>query len=78
MKWPENYNKRSQDFEKFYHDAGQYYCLYVESFRKQKTLYPKKTIPVILSNFEVQDIDNLDDWKIAELKYRMLITNNEL
>lgn len=78
MKWPENYNKRSQDFEKFYHDAGQYYCLYVESFRKQKTLYPTKTIPVILSNFEVQDIDNLDDWKIAELKYRMLITNNEL
>jgi N-acylneuraminate cytidylyltransferase len=78
MKWPENYNKRSQDFEKFYHDAGQYYCLLVDSLKSQKTLYPKKTIPIILSNFEVQDIDNFDDWKIAELKYRILFNNNEL
>jgi N-acylneuraminate cytidylyltransferase len=78
MKWPENYNKRSQDFEKFYHDAGQYYCLLVDSLKSQKTLYPIKTIPMILSNFEVQDIDNFDDWKIAELKYRILFNNNEL
>ena len=25
MKWKENYNKRSQDLEKMYHDAGQFY-----------------------------------------------------
>jgi N-acylneuraminate cytidylyltransferase len=72
MKWPENYNMRSQDFEKFYHDAGQYYCLFVESLKSQKTLYPQNTKPIILSNLEVQDIDNKDDWHLAELKYNML------
>ena len=26
-------------------------------------------LPFIVSELEVQDIDNLEDWKIAEVKY---------
>ena len=26
-----------------------------------------------MSELEVQDIDNPDDWEIAELKYRMMV-----
>ena len=36
MNWPENLNKRSQDLNEFYHDAGQFYFLRVESFLKEK------------------------------------------
>ena len=27
---------------------------------------------MILSEIEVQDIDNIDDWRMAELKYKVL------
>lgn len=29
-------------------------------------------MPIILSELQVQDIDTEDDWKIAEVKYKML------
>lgn len=29
-------------------------------------------MPIIVSELEVQDIDNEDDWKIAELKYQLM------
>lgn len=72
FKWPEHMSTRSQDLEPFYHDAGQFYCLRTTSFREQKRLWMTKTAPIVLSELEVQDIDNEDDWKIAELKYAML------
>lgn len=69
-KWSENINKRSQDLEAFYHDAGQFYFEKVDEFLKGNCLVPENTIPYIVSELEVQDIDNEEDWKIAELKYR--------
>lgn len=75
FKWPEYMFARSQDLQPFYHDAGQFYCLRTESFLQQNKLFMEKTIPLELSELEVQDIDNEEDWKIAELKYRMLTGN---
>ncbi len=68
-KWPENIRVRSQDLEPLYHDAGQFYFWRVDKFAEGMI---EKTIPFILPDLEVQDIDNLSDWKLAELKYRML------
>lgn len=72
FKWPEYAQARSQDLEPYYHDAGQFYCLKVESFREQNAMVMKRTIPLILSEMEIQDIDTEEDWKLAELKYRLL------
>ena len=72
FKWPENALARSQDLEKFYHDCGQFYCLNTQAFAQQELLFMKKTCPVILDELEVQDIDNETDWKLAELKYRLI------
>ena len=72
FKWPEYMLARSQDLEPFYHDCGQFYCLNVEAFKEQKLLCMKNTYPVILDEMEVQDIDNETDWKLAELKYKLL------
>ena len=33
---------------------------------------------MIMSELEVQDIDNPDDWAIAELKYQQMIKNSFL
>ncbi len=68
-KWPENIRARSQDLEPLYHDAGQFYFWRVEKFSEGII---ENTVPVVLNELEVQDIDNTGDWKLAELKYRML------
>lgn len=72
-KWPESQRMRSQDLETWYHDCGQFYCLKTESFLKEGNIIFHNTIPLIMSELEVQDIDNIEDWKIAELKYLNMI-----
>lgn len=71
-KWPENMNKRSQDLEPFYHDCGQFYAFKVDSFRKSGQVISGKVIPIITPDTEVQDIDEMTDWEIAELKYKLM------
>lgn len=68
----ENMNVRSQDLMPTYHDIGQYYCFKIESFMAEPTLFSKNTVPIITAESEVQDIDTEEDWKIAEMKYRIL------
>jgi N-acylneuraminate cytidylyltransferase len=72
MLYPENYNVRSQDLEPLYHDAGQFYCLKAEPLREELKLYCKRTLPMILADSEVRDIDSAGDWREAEIKYRIL------
>lgn len=75
-KWPENRLVRSQDLESMYHDSGQFYFFNVENFLKSGNLIMDKAVPLVLSEMEVQDIDNEEDWKIAELKYLRMIEKN--
>jgi N-acylneuraminate cytidylyltransferase len=76
MIWPENYQSRSQDLMPAYHDCGQFYCLRTKSLLEQKRLFANYTIPIEIPESEVQDIDNEEDWKIAEMKYRIMVKNN--
>ena len=70
-KWPENRLKRSQDLERFYHDCGQFYMLRVKPFQEEKSMVLKNTIPYVMDEMEVQDIDNEEDWQLAEVKFSM-------
>ncbi|RAI91666.1 pseudaminic acid cytidylyltransferase [Algoriphagus yeomjeoni] len=72
MLWPENLNKRSQDLEEVYHDAGQWYWIDVEKFLTNHKLFDDNSSCIVLEATEVQDIDNMTDWKLAELKYELL------
>ena len=72
MMFPENAMVRSQDIQKVYHDAGQWYWLNTESFLADKKIFSSNSASVILSEIEVQDIDTLVDWKMAEFKYEYL------
>ncbi len=72
MVWPENLNQRSQDLEEIYHDAGQWYWFSIEAFKNDQKLFGDRTSCIVLEETEVQDIDTLIDWKLAELKYELL------
>ena len=69
MIWPEYSNSRSQDLKKVYHDAGQWY--WFDPLKITSTLFTENSKSVILEETEVQDIDNVTDWKIAEMKYKL-------
>ena len=72
MKWPQYLNSRSQDLEPFYHDCGQYYGFNVYKFLQNGKLLSDNTVSIITPELEVQDIDSIEDWEIAEIKYQML------
>ncbi|MBK7605415.1 MAG: pseudaminic acid cytidylyltransferase [Saprospiraceae bacterium] len=69
MNWPEYSHTRSQDLPAAYHDAGQWYWLRPELI--SNSLYSDNSKVIILSEMEVQDIDNESDWKMAEVKWEM-------
>lgn len=75
-KWKEYEFSRSQDLEPFYHDAGQFYFIKTDVMVSRRTLVPERTAPLIMDEMEVQDIDNMDDWNIAEIKYQAMVTAN--
>ena len=68
-------NKRSQDLLETYHDAGAFYIFDTEKFLKNKSLWKGSRGAYVLSEIKVQDIDSLEDWKLAELKYEFLQGN---
>lgn len=72
MKYPEHLKSRTQDLEKVYHDAGQFYFVKTKTLIEEKTVWCKYTAPLVLSELEVQDLDTLTDWQLAEMKYKLL------
>ena len=72
MKYPEHLKSRTQDLEKIYHDAGQFYFVKTKTLIEEKTVWCKHTTPLVLSELEVQDLDTLTDWQLAEMKYELL------
>lgn len=69
---PKYLNSRSQDLEKWYHEVGQYYLFDVEKYVTLKGQIEEDISALIVDDIEAQDIDTEDDWKIAELKYKLI------
>lgn len=69
---PEYMDSRSQDLEPHYHDVGQFYVFRTEAFERNRKLMLGNILPFVISELEVQDIDNESDWKIAEMKYKLM------
>lgn len=65
-----SYAHNTQDFEPVYHDAAQFFLFKTKALLQERRLFLKNSVPMIFNNIEAQDIDNEDDWKIAELKWR--------
>lgn len=72
FQYPEYERARSQDLEPIYHDCGQFYMCKVKPFLEHHSLILPVTKPYILPEEEVQDIDTMSDWEIAEAKYKVL------
>ena len=82
MFWPENFNKRSQDLEEAYQDAGQFYWNKIEhnesGLTEKQMLFSEISTPIIIPRYLVQDIDTLEDWKRAEFMFKAMKESGEL
>jgi pseudaminic acid cytidylyltransferase len=74
---PEHFNTRSQDLEKAYHDAGQFYWGRASAWSQGKMIFSPASMPVLLPRHRVQDIDTNEDWLMAEYLFRALDLKNE-
>ena len=64
---------RSQDLEKTYHDAGQFYWGKTDDYLSNKKIFSHHSLPVVLPRHLVQDIDTPEDWQRAELMYQAYV-----
>lgn len=67
MFFPKYRKSHSQDLEKSYHDAGQFYWGKTNSIMKNRTTFSEISIPYIIPSFRSIDIDDTEDWKQALL-----------
>jgi len=62
---------RTHDLEKSYHDAGQFYWGRAGAWKARMRMHTAG-VGLVVPNWRVVDIDNLEDWKRAELLYEVL------
>lgn len=70
MFWPEHYATRSQDLTPAFHDAGQFYWFSAAALRLKRRLWTDRSGALVVSEMDAHDIDTLEDWDVAEFKYR--------
>lgn len=72
--FPGAYKKNSQNFKKKYFDTGDFICMNYKMFKNIniKSNLDKLYHGVEIEKFRSVDIDEIEDWKIAELFYKGL------
>jgi len=61
---------RTQDLNKTYHDAGQFYFGKTKAWLAGRPILGGRAIGLPISRLDAQDIDDEADWQLAELIYR--------
>ena len=78
MFYPEYFNKRSQDLDEAFHDAGQFYWGKPQAFKDELPIFSEVSSPFILPRHLVQDIDTMEDWIRAEIMFKVLLETEEI
>ncbi len=69
----DQFDQRSQDLEEIFHDAGQFYWGVTSAWENDKKFFNDECVPVFVPRYLVEDIDNTEDWKRAEIMSNALI-----
>lgn len=72
MLFPQHAQTRSQDLPPVYHDAGQFYWGRRAAWIEGRPLFHQRTSMVVLPAYRVIDIDNEEDWRLAEHYSRII------
>ncbi len=72
MNFPKNEMSPTHKFSKSYYDAAQFYFGWTSSWIKKKPFFEGKNKFIEFKDLEVQDIDDNEDWKKAQYKFKNL------
>jgi pseudaminic acid cytidylyltransferase len=72
MFYPEHFLTRSQDLPTALHDAAQFYWGRPQAWIEGRRVFDRRSFPVVIPRWRVQDIDTEEDWIRAELMFGAL------
>lgn len=72
MIWPEHALTRSQDLDPAFYDTGQFYWWDEGTWQLQAAGKPVTTAMYVMERWRVQDIDDEEDWRAAEITFETL------
>ena len=60
-----------KDLTEFFHDSGQFYFFTSKKIsQKHTSIIDNNSCGIVIDEIDAQDIDNISDWKLAELKFK--------
>lgn len=74
--FPEKSLTRTQDLDEAFHDAGQFYwwnCKTLMATDEISRLQQMNRFPLVIPRSQVQDLDTLEDWIVAEKLYSLFV-----
>lgn len=71
MNFPEHLLTRSQDLQKSFHDAGQFYWGKCESWLRKETIFSPLSTAIKCNQYELVDIDTIEDLNWAETIFQI-------
>ena len=72
-----NFTKRTQDFPESYYDAAQLYVGHSKDFLRKKNPFNSKSRIILMNYLDSIDIDNLEDFKNAEIILKLKQRNEK-
>ena len=63
--------KRTQDLPNTFYDAAQFYIGWKKSWMQKKKIFSGKSEFIEIPRSRSQDIDNIEDWKGAEILWKL-------
>ena len=72
MIYPKLFNCRTQDLQPMFFDAGQFYLAKTQNWLNKKLIFNKSCTNVFIPRWRVQDIDTMEDWKKAQLIFKIM------
>ncbi|MDA8918522.1 pseudaminic acid cytidylyltransferase [Candidatus Pelagibacter sp.] len=69
--FPNSMIKRTQDIKKVFHDAAQFYLGWSKSWENKLDIFHKNSKFISFSKLSSVDIDDHEDWKMAELLWKV-------
>jgi len=78
MMFPEHHYTRSQDLPRMFHDAAQFYFVKADNFLKEAKVFSQNMGVYDILPYMVADIDTPEDWRRAEMLYKIMLDNGEV
>ncbi len=70
--FPQFQNTRTQDLDPIYSDAGVLYFGFAKTFTSEIPIFSPESVALILDSKMACDIDTMQDWEVAQEKYKHL------